>query len=255
VGTKRLVTHYEEKYASEAKGHRLTPLALDRPRPSDRFEAAVSFLPRLLPQGAEILELGAGGGLVAESLRAGGVDFSSYMVSENSDARLSGLKDNLSDPRYRVLRVDADDVAASIKGSFDAVIMIALIEHLIDPMRAMADIRALLKPGGFVYIDTPNIAKWTRRVKLTLGRFPSTASTNEGLTTWEGGETDLYDEGHLHYFTYRSLTLMLTSRCGYSRVERFGYFLGPRVLGARLGTLLARRWPSMFSEIACVAYK
>jgi SAM-dependent methyltransferase len=254
MGSKRLLTHYDAKYAGETEDHCVTPLPLHQPCPTNRFEAAVAFLPPLLPVGADILELGAGDGLVAESLRAGGVPFGSYTISENSDARLKGLKRNLTDKRYRVVRVDADQASASVQGPFDAVVMVALIEHLIDPIQAMKDVRSLLKPGGFVYIDTPNIAKWTRRLKLAAGRFPSTASGNEGMTTFEGKATDLCDEGHLHYFTYRSLTLMLTERCGFSRVERLGWFLGPQQLGLRLGTALARRWPSMFSEITSVAY-
>jgi len=117
--------------------------------------------------------------------------------------------------------------------------MVALIEHLIDPLRAMQRIRQLLKPGGFAYIDTPNIARYTLRLKLLMGRFPSTASMNEGLTTYSGKPTDLYDEGHLHYFTYRSLSLMLTERCGFSRVVKLAYPGGRRPLGKQTHNFLA----------------
>jgi len=46
-------------------------------------------------------------------------------------------------------------------------------EHLVDPPGAMRQIRTLLAPGGFVYIETPNIAKWTRHMRLTIGGSPS----------------------------------------------------------------------------------
>jgi hypothetical protein len=49
----------------------------------------------------------------------------------------------LKDSRVSVLEMDAEDIPESEYGKFDAVIMIALIEHL-----------QLLKPNGFVYIDT-----------------------------------------------------------------------------------------------------
>jgi len=183
--------------------------------------------------------------------------FDSYTLSEFSDARLDGLVRAFKDPRLRVLKLDAESLPAEKLRTYDAIIMLALIEHLTDPLGAMQRLRNLLKPGGFVLIDTPNVAKFTRRVKLLGGRFPSTASRNEGLTTYEGNNVDLYDEGHLHYFTYRSLSFMLTNRCGFSRVEKLGYFIGPngqRLFGHRLADWLARRWPEMFSEVVLVAY-
>jgi hypothetical protein len=77
---------------------------------------------------------------------------------------------------------------------------------------------------------------------------------NEGLTTFSGEPADLYDEGHLHYFTYRSLSLMLTQRCGFSKVIKLGYPGGRRPLGKHLHNKLATFWPELFSELALVAY-
>jgi SAM-dependent methyltransferase len=249
----RLLNHYNHKYSAELTARLPKPLPIAAPRPRNRFAAAVVTLARHLPKGADVLELGAGDGLVAESLRAGGVPFASYTIGDISAPRLAGLRRNLSDPRFRFTDASAEHPSRSLTGPFDAAIMVALIEHLIDPIGAMADLRTLLKPGGFVYIDTPNIAKWTRRMKLAWGSFPSTASTNEGLTTYDGEPVDLHDEGHLHYFTPRSLSLMLTQRCGYAAVEFHPYFESPGFLGSRLGTILAYLRPSLFSEIACVA--
>ena len=249
----RLLEHYDSKYSLERTAPPPQPLPLTAPRPHNRFAAAVATLAARLPTGAHILELGAGNGLVAESLRAGGVPFASYTIGDISPARLEGLRRNLTDPRYRFTEASAEHPAQTVTGPYDAAIMVALIEHLIDPIGAMIDLRTLLGPSGFVYIDTPNIAKWTRRVKLACGRFPATASTDEGLTTYDGEPADLHDEGHLHYFTYRSLATMLTRRCGYAAVEFHPYFESPAIFGGRLGSALARMRPTLFSEIACIA--
>ncbi|WP_234542737.1 class I SAM-dependent methyltransferase [Streptomyces shenzhenensis] len=248
----RLSEHYETKYADDLTAAAPTPLPLDMV-PRNRFEGAVTTLAAVLPKGADVLELGAGNGLVAESLRAGGVPFANYTIGDIAKARLDGLRRTFTDPRFHLVQANAEQASATVQGRFDAVVMVALIEHLIDPMGAMTDVRTLLKPGGFAYIDTPNIAKWTRRVKLACGWFPATGSRNEGLTTYSGKDSDLHDEGHLHYFTHRSLKLMLTRRCGYRSVEFRPYFESPRILG-RTGTELARRVPQLFSEIACIAY-
>jgi SAM-dependent methyltransferase len=253
--TGRLESHYDTKYEGERSGAS-GQIVEYRSFPSNRHEACLRFfLSRF--KGGDILELGAGSGLLARSLIAHGLKFDSYTLSELSDARLEGLLRAFKDPRIRVLKLDAESLLDDKFPTYDAIIMLALIEHLIDPLGAMQQLRKLLKPGGFVFIDTPNIAKFTRRAKLLLGRFPATASRNEGLTTYEGNVVDLYDEGHLHYFTFRSLSLMIINRCGFSRVEKVGYFIGPngqRIFGHKLGDALARLWPEMFSEIVLVAY-
>ena len=244
--------HYDLKYAAEASAVSLETIA-PTAIPSDRFQACCRFFPEHF-RGGEILELAAGSGLVARSLIASGLDFERYVASDFSQARLQGLEQTLRDPRVRVARLDAADIPDQELGHYDAVIMIALIEHLIDPLGVMQRARRLLKPGGFVYIDTPNVAKYTRRIKLLFGRFPATASRNEGLTTYDGKPVDLHDEGHLHYFTHRSLAAMLTQRCGFSRVEMLTYFSGGRLLGRRLDHVLARLRPALFSELCLVAY-
>lgn len=220
--------------------------------PRNRHEACILGVSRLF-RGGRILELGAGSGVVVRSLIDRGLPFEGYTVTEASAQALSGLERSIDDPRVTTLRVDAERVPEELAGRFDAVVMVALIEHLVDPVGAMQRVRRCLKPGGFAYVDTPNVAKWTRRAKLLFGRFPSTASRDEGLLTYEGQPTTLYDEGHLHYFTYRSLGRMLVERCGFSRVEALPYTVGD-YLGPRVDHALARLWPGMFAEVAVAAW-
>ena len=69
-----------------------------------------------------------------------------------------------------------------------------------------------------------------------------------------GGEpVDLFEEGHLHYFTYKSLSRLLTERCGFTRVEKLSYYEGPRLVSRRCDAALARLWPELFSELCLVA--
>src|SRR5918999_5784118 len=247
-----LKTHYERKYSREGFTSSIESIRKVH-SPTSRFEAVVKFFPKYFKGGA-ILELGAGNGNVAKTLLSSEMMVTSYTLSDISLPRIEGLRNNLKDSRVSVLDMDAEDIPESEYGKYDAVIMIALIEHLIDPLGSMQRIRQLLKPNGFVYIDTPNIATYTRRAKLILGKFPSTASKNEGLTTYSGEPVDLYDEGHLHYFTYRSLSLMLTQRCGFSRVVKLAYPGGKALLGIHMHNFLATIWPEMFSELVVLAY-
>jgi len=65
-------------------------------------------------------------------------------------------------------------------------------------------------------------------------------------------DTDLFDEGHLHYFTFRSLKRLLTERVGFKNVQYYGYgnFRTMKVPG-----FLSRLLPSLFSEICIIALK
>jgi SAM-dependent methyltransferase len=252
VGSDRLTAHYDRKYGSESAGAGGDWLP-DVAHPTNRSEAAVHYILRNF-RGGDVLELGAGSGLITRSLLRGGLPCTRYVATDISEARLAGLRRAPLDPRVSVLALDADRIPAEHCGRYDLVVMIALIEHLIDPIGAMRSVRETLRPGGFAYIDTPNIAKYTRRAKLLLGRFPSTASRNEGLTTYEGADADLFDEGHLHYFTFRSLAALLTQRCGFASVVPAGYFHGRQYLGRAVCARLARAWPEMFSDVAVLAY-
>jgi hypothetical protein len=81
----------------------------------------------------------------------------------------------------------------------------------------------VLAPGGRLVINTPNIAFVKKRALLLLGRFPATSQPNEGL-----GSDILFDGGHLHYFTFRSLSLLL-ERAGFHIERRVGYGAWGRV--------------------------
>jgi SAM-dependent methyltransferase len=49
---------------------------------------------------------------------------------------------------------DAHDLPF-FEGSFDAVVITAVLEHVVDPARVVAELRRVLEPGGLVYAETP----------------------------------------------------------------------------------------------------
>ncbi len=243
---------YDNLHADEASARPERTCACRR-FPTSGIEAIVHYLPRYF-RGGHILELGAGDGTLARSLIASGLPFDLYTLTEFSEPRLAALRRSFADPRVRVAELDAEALPEGEMGKYDAVLMTAVIEHLLDPISAMRRIRLLLRPGGFAYVDTPNIAKYTRRLKLLFGRFPSTAAGNEGTSRHDGTPVSLLDDGHLHYFSFRSLTLTLTQLCGFSRVRWLPYHCGRNLVGRMAHHVLAHAWPSMFSDAAMVAW-
>ena len=93
-------------------------------------------------------------------------------------------------------------------GSFDVVLCGDVVEHLRDPVAALARLRPLLKPGGRVVLSTPNIANWAIRLSLLGGR-------------WRYTDRGILDRSHTHLFTRSTLREAL-EQAGY-RVERIDF--------------------------------
>ena len=232
---------YDRKYSgSDVRAVRKVPLVH---RPRNRLEMAAKVAAS--GAGGRYLEIAAGDG----GLAAGLVDFYDQLVlTEFSRPRVALMRELFRDrPHVTVLQNDLDrqGLAMLESESFDTVTMVAVIEHLVEPIAALREAHRVLKPGGRLLLDTANVAKWTRRLKLLAGRFPSTSSRDEGLLGYDGCATELHDQGHLHYFTFRSITRLAVERAGFRRATKYGY--GP--------TILSRLWPEMFSDAFLVFHK
>ncbi len=106
-------------------------------------------------RGARVADVGCGGGLLSEALaRAGakvtGIDLSHKVIDI---AKLHLYESKLS-VDYRVQ--SSADLAAAEPGTFDAVCCMELIEHVPDPTALIADLAAMLKPGGWLIMSTLN---------------------------------------------------------------------------------------------------
>jgi 2-polyprenyl-6-hydroxyphenyl methylase / 3-demethylubiquinone-9 3-methyltransferase len=104
---------------------------------------------------AAVLDVGCGGGLLAESLaRAGAkvtaVDLAPAMIET---ARLHALDAGLSID-YRV--ESAERLAARESARFDVLTCMEMLEHVPDPAETVKVFGTLVRPGGDVFISTIN---------------------------------------------------------------------------------------------------
>jgi SAM-dependent methyltransferase len=108
-----------------------------------------------LPIHGRVLDVGSGTGEhVAELLRLG---FEAVGIEPNPEAVA------LAQRRGLPVSTGSSEEPGYPPGSFDTLILNQVIEHLVDPVRAIAMLRSLLRPDGRMIVLTPNVSGWPRR--------------------------------------------------------------------------------------------
>jgi SAM-dependent methyltransferase len=116
----------------------------------------VAISRRFLPAGGSFLEIGSAGGDVLQRLRDQGVaDVQGVEVSPDgaAAARAKGLRVFCG----TLEEFETDD-------RFDVILMSHVIEHVLDPVGTVEKTFSLLKPGGVLYLETPNVGALDARI-------------------------------------------------------------------------------------------
>jgi SAM-dependent methyltransferase len=196
-------------------------------------DRAWDFLKRRVPGPGRLLDIGCGNGrLIYRAKRDGW--------------QVKGLELSPEMAEFAAAKVGAEviardfldgDVPAGDRESFDVVSLRHVLEHLPWPMQAMTKIRELLKPGGYLLIEVPNVESLSRRwVRLLV---------NTGL--YRRRFDDDLMAGHCCEYSRRSFTALLErSRCRlehwetYSRRPWSNFFWNHVPIGTK-ARALARR--------------
>lgn len=106
-------------------------------------------------EGLRLLDVGCGGGLVAEPMRRLGAAVTGIDASDRNiktavvHARASGLEID-----YRAATVEA--LAEAGEAPFDAVLNLEVVEHVADPRFFLKTSASLVAPGGMMVVATIN---------------------------------------------------------------------------------------------------
>jgi 2-polyprenyl-3-methyl-5-hydroxy-6-metoxy-1,4-benzoquinol methylase len=94
--------------------------------------------------------------------------YSRVIATDVADAALQSCRARMPKDVVELVRTDAAHVA--LRDDFaDMVVAFDLVEHLPEPDRCFAEAHRLLRPGGVIFLSTPNPASLGARIK---GRYP-----------------------------------------------------------------------------------
>lgn len=141
-----------------------------------------------------ILDLGCGNGAMSHFLQGKG--FSVVGCDVDGGGVDIALSSNSGAMFKRVGVYDSPDALGET--GFDAVVSTEVIEHLFLPAALPRFARAVLKPGGYLIITTPYHGYLKNLLICLAGK-------------WDSHHTPLWDGGHIKFWSYRSLSVLLES--------------------------------------------
>lgn len=105
--------------------------------------------------GKKLLDVGCGGGILAEAMATRGATVTGIDMGEAplAVARLHQLESNVS-VDYR--QITAEQLALEQPAQYDIVTCMEMLEHVPDPQSVISACAALCKPGGDLYFSTLN---------------------------------------------------------------------------------------------------
>lgn len=173
---------------------------------------------RLLGRQGRFLDVGCGRGEVVWAARERGWDAEGCDLSEDFvryALEVNGVKAHAA----TLEQISYPDA------SFDVVTMVEVIEHLYDPAETVKELSRVIRPGGLVYISTPN----EESVYQSLGNLYYKA---RGLD-WVVNLCPTWNLYHIHGFSPRSLRYLLEGND--FQIEELVVYPGELVVPRRAG--------------------
>ena len=156
----------------------------------------------LLRKAKRLLDIGCGDGSIVE------MAIDKYEEIHGCDISLNALSGTRDMGIFSVCADLNEGLVPYKDDSFECVTALEFLEHIINPLRILEDIKRVLKPSGRLILTTPNIRYFRNLHTLIFnGSFPHTTMDD---FVWGGG--------HLHYFTRKDLSFLL-SEAGFKRIN------------------------------------
>lgn len=123
--------------------HEINPLRLDYIRQRATLE------------GSKVVDIGCGGGILAEAMAGLGASVTGIDMAEGPLA-VARLHQAESGTNVKYLQTTAEDLAGKHPGQFDVVTCLEMLEHVPSPSIVIAACAKLVRPGGDIFFSTIN---------------------------------------------------------------------------------------------------
>lgn len=155
------------------------------------YRTHMQALARVHP-GERILEVGCSNGALTEHLKGRGCSVVGIEVRPEAAERARAFCEE-------VVVGDVERMTFPWPArSFDVILLLDVLEHLVDPGAAARRLLPLLRSDGRVLVALPNVAHWSVRFRLLRGRF-------------DYEDSGILDRTHLHLFTIRSARALIAA--------------------------------------------
>jgi len=104
---------------------------------------------------AKIVDIGCGGGILAEAMAAANAMVTGIDMAEGPLA-VARLHQHESDAQIDYRQATAEELAAAEAGKYDVVTCLEMLEHVPDPASIIISASRLLKPDGVLFLSTIN---------------------------------------------------------------------------------------------------
>ncbi|MDP3785718.1 MAG: bifunctional 2-polyprenyl-6-hydroxyphenol methylase/3-demethylubiquinol 3-O-methyltransferase UbiG [Undibacterium sp.] len=105
--------------------------------------------------GKKVIDIGCGGGILAESMAKKKADVTGIDLSEKA-LKVADLHCLESGIKVRYEKIPAEEIAEREAGQYDVVTCMEMLEHVPDPASIVRACAKLVKPGGHVFFSTIN---------------------------------------------------------------------------------------------------
>ena len=156
--------------------------------------AAVDRLKELIPESASIIDIGAGSGLFVKKLYDAG--FGDVSAHEIPGEDLSNIK-NMARGIYQDF-----DYRSIPPDTFDAVVLLDVVEHVTEPKYLIETCSTILKSNGVIYFHTPVVTR-VDRLMHSVQKLPMIGKIGK---IWQRGRTSIF---HLENYTPKSIMCLL----------------------------------------------
>jgi 2-polyprenyl-3-methyl-5-hydroxy-6-metoxy-1,4-benzoquinol methylase len=176
-----------------------------------RKKAIIKLIKMKLSPGHKILDFGCASGDILVELSLLG--YQAYGI-DLEPVRLKNAKQLASKYNQQIVFENKPYKELINNTTFDTILMGEVLEHFIDPVGVLRDMKFLLKPGGNIVITVPNMPSLRNRLKFgLLGIFPDNNPEHKFYFDYRRFSKIISDAGFIiDCFTTRFINVVLQTR-------------------------------------------